>query len=309
MDEQRIRETDVPMAEVPWSGVRCVLCTLPKPLTLEHIIPESLGGILECKFLCSDCNSKMGEFYEGGLLDSPEFRLAIEPLQAANPKLYRQMAGQRGFILDGPGGPVRAILRNGRLTPERMTDVRGSEKTTTFQSVSDLKRALREAPAAYGVSGDEIESAIQRISGAPEDTRVELTPGVEFANWRPQTSLPDLSAPFADPRIGLKIAYEFLALYYGEQVFHESLQDARDCLLSRSEILESLKFEELHAREYAPFHSIRLDTSCSGTRVTVRLFGYLVWRVTFPGEQTSAPQFIGYRVNLIGRKHYLAVSD
>jgi 5-methylcytosine-specific restriction endonuclease McrA len=58
-------EFELEMTRLPWEDRRCILCTLTLPLTLEHLIPQSLGGILECRFLCSACNSRMGELYEG----------------------------------------------------------------------------------------------------------------------------------------------------------------------------------------------------------------------------------------------------
>jgi len=40
-----------------WKDPRCILCLQPGALSREHIMPTSLGGKLECRFLCRDCNS------------------------------------------------------------------------------------------------------------------------------------------------------------------------------------------------------------------------------------------------------------
>ena len=43
----------------------CIICTLEKKLTDEHIIPEFMGGGLVVKNVCKECNSKMGSGFEG----------------------------------------------------------------------------------------------------------------------------------------------------------------------------------------------------------------------------------------------------
>ncbi len=36
----------------------CSICLKEKELSFEHIIPESLGGILESDIQCADCNNR-----------------------------------------------------------------------------------------------------------------------------------------------------------------------------------------------------------------------------------------------------------
>lgn len=60
----------------------CIFCGLNKPLTLEHIIPEAIGGRITTRSVCTDCNSEMGAGFEGSalksiLLDGPRYAHGI----------------------------------------------------------------------------------------------------------------------------------------------------------------------------------------------------------------------------------------
>jgi hypothetical protein len=49
----------------------CIICGKADILTLEHIVPESLGNAtLSAKFLCKDCNSKIGRIVDIGLTNN-----------------------------------------------------------------------------------------------------------------------------------------------------------------------------------------------------------------------------------------------
>lgn len=296
-------ELELDQTLLPWSDARCVLCTLELPLTNEHVIPRALGGILECKFLCEPCNRMMGELYEGGLLDSPEIRLAIEPLRSTAPGAYRQMVGRRLFILDGPGGSVEAVMQDGRIAAVSNTEWRDNEQVDTFGSVSATKRALRDGLADQGMGADQIELAIQRVAAATPDTRVPIAPSVEFANWTATGCTPTLAGRLADDRFALKIAYEFLAICLGDQIYHPGFEAIRTCLREKAPLPEMICLDGKRARAYSPTHSLLFRTSEVGTIVDVRLFGYLVWTVSFPNAGPHDFPKIGYRLDLSKGRH------
>ena len=58
---------------------KCIICLKPytksNPKTLEHIIPEFLGGNMAVEFVCKSCNSSMGADFEGRLSNNPLFKL------------------------------------------------------------------------------------------------------------------------------------------------------------------------------------------------------------------------------------------
>lgn len=63
-----------------WKHPRCVACLGSEELSLEHVIPDSLGGILTSRFLCSECNSQFGSTFEAKARLAPELRKAASGL-------------------------------------------------------------------------------------------------------------------------------------------------------------------------------------------------------------------------------------
>lgn len=53
----------------------CIFCLEDKELTIEHVVPEFLGGGLKVKNVCKTCNSKMGQRFEGIMANSILFDL------------------------------------------------------------------------------------------------------------------------------------------------------------------------------------------------------------------------------------------
>ncbi len=47
-------------------------------MTYAHVIPESVAGKLEVKFLCFDCNSLLGRTIEDDLKDDPSIASCIQ---------------------------------------------------------------------------------------------------------------------------------------------------------------------------------------------------------------------------------------
>jgi hypothetical protein len=165
------------------------------------------------------------------------------------------MVGQRPFLLSEQGGTVMAAWKDGRLEPVRTTELRETGEVTTFESQSAAKRQLRAMVIANGMGEDDLQTAIGRMTGAPPDSRIEIAPGIEFANWTATECMPTLSSQFAEQRFALKIAYELLSICLREQVFHDGLAEVRICLLTKGPIPGNIVIEGLRAKAYTPFHS------------------------------------------------------
>ena len=60
--------------DVPWPGLQCIVCLANSDLTVEHLIPEALGGRLTSRLLCRACNSRIGHQAEGQAKADPTIR-------------------------------------------------------------------------------------------------------------------------------------------------------------------------------------------------------------------------------------------
>jgi hypothetical protein len=72
--------------------ITCIYCLAQKPPSKAHVIPEALGGTLTFQDVCTECNSKQGDSFEGKTVNSALFSIARYALdiqgkqaQAPNP--------------------------------------------------------------------------------------------------------------------------------------------------------------------------------------------------------------------------------
>jgi hypothetical protein len=85
------------------TGNRCLLCLEEAPLSKEHLLPEALGGILTCTFLCTHCNSTLGASFEAAARADPSIRIAVRNLQAQMPELATKLSEDQPVLVQGPG--------------------------------------------------------------------------------------------------------------------------------------------------------------------------------------------------------------
>ena len=218
---------------VPWTERHCIVCPSEKrtednALTKEHIIPESIGGVLTCNFLCGPCNCIFGQ-HHAKTKESPEWRLAIEALRDQIPGFYRKYALQKqDFIAKSEGGSAEGRyhrLPDGdfdfRVKGAKLPD--GSLVQPTDDARSSLLTMLRKA----GLDDSDIHQALQRFDAAPENQRVTIAPGFDIVKWTVTRIGPKLDGrlffvhlneageevPKGSGMVLLKIAYEYLALH------------------------------------------------------------------------------------------------
>ncbi|MDH1690796.1 HNH endonuclease [Acinetobacter junii] len=82
---------------------KCIICLDPhdesnpnKRLTGEHIVPEFIGGKIEVKNVCKDCNSKLGHELEGPLSNNIFFKLYTysNNIKGKKGKLINPLSGE-----------------------------------------------------------------------------------------------------------------------------------------------------------------------------------------------------------------------
>lgn len=80
---------------------------------MEHLIPEALGGLLTCEFICQRCNSTFGASFEAKARSDPSVRIAIGKLHAQIPNLARKLNDHQEFYTAGVGPSSRGYIRGG----------------------------------------------------------------------------------------------------------------------------------------------------------------------------------------------------
>ena len=275
---RRRRNTSTKQIEVEWPGDRCILCLEKAPLTIEHIIPSSLGGLLTVRFLCQPCNSGLGAAVEAWAKTDPSIRLAVDNLQQELPEFAGQFKEGQHFFSHGPAGTERGTIRNGefRVRP------RVGDDGSLIQPTAKAEDTIRNILSKRGCGEIPIEQALARFRDAPEAERTPLAPSLEITTWPTERVKPDFSeGKLLSPLVLLKMAYEHLACHFGTAVYDDAPQmsELRSVLRDHNEEHPCYSVERLHAPTYKPIHGLCFEGNDPYAKVQVRLFGKLAYRV------------------------------
>ncbi len=265
-------------------------CLGSEDFTLEHVIPEALGGTLTCRFLCGRCNSRLGHLVESEAKADPTVRLAVAELVDRLPKLAAQLSEGQEYVSHGPGGERLGWMANGDFA----IATRKLEDGSLIQPTSDAVGSIRRMLERSGHDEDAISESLRLLEQAPDNTRVSLSGGIEIVKWSIEQVRPTLDGPLLNPLVALKSAYEFLALHLNNAVYEDvpTLAAARIALAGGALDSHHLSVERLHAPEPRPIHGLVFEGSSPYTRVQVRFFGQLAFRVHFRTLAVGGPRFI-----------------
>lgn len=290
------------MAEVPWPYEHCILCLEKRQLTVEHIIPQQLGGRLTARFLCKPCNDELGHRIEAEVRADPSIRLAAEQLRGQIPDdLAEAIRDGQPYTAVGPGGRTRGSFKRGRFQIRPATQDDGS----IVQPTPDARKHLRRILAKQGVAEDEIERRLAQFDEAPDNTLVDLGVGVKAVGWGIDDIEPVLEGPFLSSGALAKIAYEFLACHAGDLVLQESqqLKALREAILRESE--EGIEVERLRSSKCRPLHGLAMEHPGDHATVTICMFGWLIFRVHLRQVALRPPYYI-YTCELNTGEEYCA---
>ena len=276
-----------------WNDRRCIRCTEEATLTKEHLIPRSVGGALECKFVCKPCNDRLGQI-EANLKSDPAVRLAVENLKDRVPNLWRTMSEGQSYIAKSRAGTVNARFGHGkiRVNPSQQPD--GSLIHPTEKAPNVARKMLQKD----GATEAQIQEAIRKFEQTPEDSRVTIANGIDIVKWSITETRPALDGELLNPVVPMKIAYEYLALHYGEAIFNTILDPVRETLGTGERVPETCLVEQLRASQHRPFHGLIVEDNLDHAVVQIRLFGHLVYRVHFIGVLIAGGPLLAYTLHL-----------
>ena len=266
---------------LPWEDRRCVICLVEQdePLTVGHVIPQSVGGRLAVRNICASCNSTLGHTVEAGLNNDPRIRLSIEELQTQIPGLAEKMRAGREFVARDDEALVRA-------TP-------GREGFKILDSPQEGGSRIKDPQRAW----DEIETTLRRRLGAddalvasvraihdaaPEGQLVELVPGLSIKKGSVSSFGLPFTEPLAEDLCFLSVAYMFLSVIVQGAIYDPGFDAIRNSLRSGGSsemwVVESF----LADRPHEPWHGLAIQHSVPHLVVQVRLFGQHAWNITLP---------------------------
>jgi HNH endonuclease len=246
----------------------CVICLKTGcEFTNEHVIPNSLGGNLQCDFLCKDCNSNIGRTFEAN---------AIAALQTELPSLYASIETGQSHILSTNAGQISGRYRDGEIVHSGTELADGSLLVPDNKTVHHLTNMLKRKG-----SGDaDVAAALARYQSAPFEVKIPVSDGITIIKREASYVGPDLTNSKAlDPLVVLKIAYEFSVLVMGAEILTPQFDAIRRCLNENDSSSEAIKVEPLEAGKFDTFHGIAFEGNKPHSTIQVRLFGKLAYRV------------------------------
>ena len=279
------------LMNIPWQSSKCILCCKNAELTTEHIIPDSLGGILTCKFLCTSCNSSLGKSFEAAVRSDPSVRIAIGNLGSEIPNLFQKLTNNQDYIGIGPGGTDRGVIRNGqfRIRSQKADD--GS----LIQPSDIARKTIKKILIKKGSEINATQDALRIFDEAPKNERIKIDEELEIIHWEIEKLDLDLSdSSVMSLLVPLKIAFEFLALHLGSSVYDDSPQiwDYRKALSGSIKEQECFRVDRFNATNFEPFHGICFEGNKPYAQVLIKLFGGLVFRVHFFQIMVEGPKFV-----------------
>jgi len=283
------------MPEAPWQDDRCIVCAKRRSMTVEHVIPQALGGALCCRFLCKPCNDRLGQI-EAALKRDPGVRLSAEAIKHRTPAVWARVSEDQPFVGIGPQGNIPGTFKRGQFKVRAQKSVDGSLIQPTDAARRNLSRMLEHKR----LSAAEVAEALARFDEAPEGSRVAIIAGIEIAKWPIEKISPVLAGPRVNPIVPVKIAYEYLALHVGDAILGPALDPIRALLAERQGAgTEFYSLEELRAGHPRPFHGLVIEPDQSHVIVQVRLFGNVAFRVHFINVRLRGATRCAYTHDLV----------
>lgn len=286
-----------------WHEQRCICCLgADEPMTVAHVIADSVGGRLAARFLCGPCNNRLGGSVEAALKGDPRLRLAIEALTEND--FARNMRNGQPFVARVDDVVIRARSNRSGYEIRDSLQPDGSLVKSTERARKDIATTLRRR----GASLEEIEQAVSAHDRAGEGELVRPADGLAVRKGSATRFDPVLSAPLVDPRCPLAMAYLFLGLLLGRTIYDPVLEPVREAL-DDGPSTDSWHVESLRAgRSYEAWHGLTVEMVEPYVTVQIRLFGHIAWRVHFAAISIPRAASAMYRVDLKnGQEHWSPV--
>ncbi len=265
--------------KIEWEGDICIVCRNSTELSVEHIIPRSLGGILTCNFICRQCNSEFGSGFESRARLAPLLRKAATIHRKSIPDIFERIELGADYRSDFDGEVVVSKLR-----PSGDFGVSETENSI-FVPEELTEQILRGKLRRRGHSEFEASAAIDVWKSALDGEKMELSEGLFVKKHLNHPSQPTYQESELNPLNPLKIAYYFAALLVGRAIQNENptFNVVRDILIRQDAKSASYFVKQGSYDGKKPFHGIAFVSNEPFCTIRICFFGSVVFEVNFEG--------------------------
>lgn len=257
---------------------KCTICLNEEKLTFEHIIPESIGGFLEADLQCAKCNSELGNNLIFKAKQTYTIRLAIRYLRNELSKLFRSIEeGQEYSVRRSDETSATALFKNGMVMTKAGREKDGSIVIDQKDTDCNLKNRLKKE----GLTAEEIKSKLDEFNKLPIDQHLQITKTLNVIKRKFVSVFPQGNDVDMDKRIITLIAYNYLCITIGQTIFERYFDSIRDYILKDIQTNRILIEQYPYNGTYKSYHKIYRETLEDRTKITITLFGSIVYRISF----------------------------
>jgi len=254
---------------------KCIYCIENEADSWEHIIPDSIGGRLQAKMLCTDCNSKLGSTLISKVKTDPSIRLAVGHLESDIPELFEAIENNQLYVTkDNNNDVIRLKYKNSRLEIISHKKEDGSLVLDSKKGIKNIKQMLKKDR----LSEDEIAVKINTLKKSNENKFIQLSKTKVVGNFSTGPIYPSIEGPLLDEKFIALMAYEFLSLLLGNLVYDSRLDFVREFTKEGTKS-DRLFIENLNSEKYGALHLIYPELSETEVIINIILFRWLVYEV------------------------------
>ena len=267
---------------------KCIICNeIKENMSVEHIIPDAIGGNITIETVCKDCNSRLGSKVDCALTDDPfilYLRNAFE-IKDKNGNLVdltkrlplKDETGKRIVIKKGDGELFPKIYTGNTAPNVKITKTTEGKRKIEF-SGSDVESILTKTKREFdkeGIPFCESDVRDKLIEQVKENLSLKLTP----VEYKGQVDLGKYI-----PCV-LKIAYETAHYILGDKYTNDSVgeeirQYLYDYVYTNKNLTPPKVENKVISYDFVPNHSIELLRCGRVIMAHIQLFGRFDFIVT-----------------------------
>lgn len=258
----------------------CVACFKTGDNSREHILLDSLGGLLWANLLCADCNKRFGHDLDYQVKTDPQIRWAVEHMRDQIGNLYQEYNRRNRYIgKSKEGPPIRMSMGshgNFRMLTTKLED--GSILEDTSETRNDLKRELEKS----GRDPGEVNALLTRFDNEPNDVQFEIKPGLSFIKRDVSAIQPDFRGELISERLIAKLGYLHFCLCITPEILMNNRQYINPIVdfIRGGDVPGYLEIRRGLRGQYQPNHMFRVHCKEDRTTLKFQLFGAIAFDVT-----------------------------
>lgn len=283
----------------------CILCLKNEANSYEHIIPKIFGGKIQAFLLCTKCNNDMGSELISGMKNDPSIRIVVHKLKDKIPYLFNKIEESQEYY----GENINKDKVKFKLKKSKPLLIEGVQSDGSL--IIDTKKLpdyLVKKLSKQGLNNEEIREKTNLIDELENDKIFELSQTEKVIKRSTSNIQPSLTGQLIDERSIALIAYEYLGLLVGNNIFNDSFSFIRDFIIKKQKS-ENIIIERLSTRKYLPYHKLFPEFYDSRIIINITLFGWVFFKVHYiiKSNINKFPDFV-YLEDLENRTSYLAES-